>query len=802
MANKGVYSREDDSPESVGRSVQTWNQQKSIDARFMEIYPTYHDILYPNEVFRIKPSMFVRTIPMVAPVLSHIRIVTRFYAIPIRILWQPWERYIDISNEDYDFTLEEPYLVNATSGRALALNEAGSISGLSGSGVSDGRVMAKVSYSSHPSDAHPAFINARQFSLVNGKVPNDFGKRAATDSEANNMSYVRGGLYVFPHDLLDYFDAPIGVDISPFVDSSGSVTANSVRFNAYKAAAYQLAYSFGYRMPNVQKRVDDFYEMASTDDYEYPPALYGTPWDSSDADAPDVATIPTLEAASYVNSTVKTYLRKARIASYDTIGSSSSWNMDYGAHTSDNLALSSDSDAVLRTSWDKTEIFPLKAGANATLQAWRLNSYGSLEFVPSNISLFRKRFANWQMDYFTSSNPWQQRGTEAQIPVSGDAIVTLPSGAAVTLAGAFGIPALRIVNGRAFTPDGGVQYGAGEAFLASGSAIISGTNATRGVAFYDVNTGTIIPGALDTHVRVQTEPKTATAVFSGTADLSAASGSISGGLYVSPSNFRFAMALQKIKEMSARTDGRYMHYLSKFFGSFVHDDRIDYPEFLGGMVQDLNVDVVTQTSESGSTDLGSLAGNGVSAKSGYEITYHAKEHTILLALTHIVPEARYNGGLDRQDNCADPYDWMLPQFSGLSEQPVYNYELACGDSWDASGVNRSVFGYEPYLNYLRGKPSRANGAFRDSFDYTGSYEYYKPWIIQRDFGKQLSGSGSSRFLRPNVPTLSDKFLSGRGTTDNSMFNVADDRLMYPFIIDSAFAVRATRNIPSRGIPHM
>lgn len=802
MANPGVYSREDNSPESIGRSVQTWNQQKSIDARFMEIYPTYHDILYPNDVVRIRPSMFVRTIPMVAPVLSHIRIVTRFYAVPIRILWQPWERYIDISNEDYDFTLEEPYLVNSTSGCALPLNEAGSTSGLTGSGLSDGRVMAKASYSSTASNAHPAFINARQFSLIDGKVPNDFGKRAATTSEAQNMTYVRGGLYVFPHDLLDYFDAPIGVDISPYVDSSGSVTNNSVRFNAYKAAAYQLAYSFGYRLPNVQKRVDDFYEMASTDDYEYSPALYGTAWDSADSGVPAVANIPVLESASYVNATVKTYLRKARIASRSSTGLG--WNYNYGSSVSDNLALSGADDAVLRTSWDKVELFPLKAGANASMQSWRLNSYGSLEFVPSNICLFRKRFANWQIDYFMSSNPWQQRGTEAQIPVNLDSLtVSLPSGVTATLSGlALNLPSRNLTNLTTFQ-SGNTVYAANSASFeisyqpipelnggsyhsvvlndhALDSALISGVGRTVGIP------------ALNTTV-------------SGTASVAFPEATLSAqatGLYVSPSNFRFAMALQKIKEMSARTDGRYIHYLSKFFGSFVHDDRIDYPEFLGGMVQDLNVDVVTQTSETSSTDLGTLAGNGVSAKSGYEITYHAKEHTVLLALTHIVPEARYNGGLDRQDNCADPYDWMLPQFSGLSEQPVYNYELACGDSWDRYGVNKSVFGYEPYLNYLRGKPNRANGAFRDSFNFTGSYEYYKPWIIQRDFGKQLANSGSSGLMRPNVPTLSDKFLSGRGTTDNSMFTVADDRLMYPFIIDSAFAVRATRNIPSRGIPRM
>lgn len=791
MANRGVYSREDNSPEAVGRSIQTWNQQKSIDARFMEIYPTYHDIIYPHETIRIKPTMFVRSIPMVAPVLSRIRIVTRFYAVPIRILWQPWEKYIDISNEDYDFTLEEPYLINCTQGYYQDYNFS------TGQYYSDwqqgsGRIKARVNF--NYTNGH-LFSDPRQFQLKNGFVYNDFVKFAQNPSSSN---YPRGALFVFPHDLLDYFDAPIGVDISPYQASSSTTTlgANSVRFNAYKAAAYQLCYSFGYRLPNVQKRLDDYYQMAKSDDYEFAPAIYGEDFSVS----PHVAvSLPTVEAASSA-ANVKNVLRKPIITSVDSNGVRS--NVVDASYT-DDKAQSSDSEAVLRTSWDKTELFPLKAGANASLQAWRLNSYGSLEFVPSNISLTRKRFANWSMDYFTSSNPWQQRGTEAQIPLSGNLTVTLPNSTTVTLSGlTVNVPE---------THTGAILYEAGTGRYLGKSPEVrtyvgdSSQDTSSHWAYSDIelripdNYSDVKPA---TGILMNPEI-TASASGSATASFSSASATVSNGLFVSPSNFRFAMALQKIKEMSARTDGRYKHYLSKFFGSFVHDDRIDYPEFLGGMVQDLNIDVVTQQSESNTTDLGTLAGNGVSAKSGYQITYHAKEHTIILALTHIVPDARYNGGLDRQDNCSDPYDWMLPQFSGLSEQPVYNSELACVDSWDSTASNRVVFGYEPYLNYLRGKQSRANGAFRDSFNWTGSYEHYKPWIIQRDFGKSLIRDGSGNVsLRPVVPTLSDEFLSGRGTTDNSMFTVADDRLMYPFIIDSAFKVRATRNIPSRGIPRI
>lgn len=766
MANAGVYSREDNSPEGVGRSVQDLSGGKTIDARFMEIYPNYADYIYPNETFRIQPTNFVRTIPMVAPVLSRIRIVQRFYAVHLRTMWQPWEKYIDISNEDYDFTLEEPYLINCTGGWS-AFKEYGVIGkGLTNCSKIGFAQIQENSTATTPSGRDQVYFDyLRSFCLKDGFVFDDFVKNPASPPSTLNLNPTfkpRGGLYVMPHDLMDYFDVPLYTDVAPYKASAAAdVSENSVRVSAFKACAYQLAYSFGYRLPNVQKRVDDYFEMAQSSDFEFSPAAYVSWRDGYLATSPvGIRTIP--EAESFYpsrhasdNVNFNPDFRQASITSYNT--SNNSVDVLFDNSYTDNKALSSSPEAVLRTSWDKCELFPLKAGANASLQAWKLNSSGSLEFVPSNISLTRKRFANWKMDYFTSANPWQQRGTESKIPVSG----TLDSiSVPVTVNG---------IEGTAIGP------------------------------IFSAN----VPAHSSLDGQMRTYNDTDVALSLSTKRLFANVPSQNQSLYVSPSNFRFAMALQRIKEMSARTDGRYKHFLSKFYGSFIHDDRIDYPEYLGGFVQDLNVDVVTQTSESASTDLGTLAGNGVSAKSGYSITYHAKEHAVIIGLVHIIPETEYVGGLNREDNTADPYDWMLPQFSGLSEQPVFNYEIACVDSSDSVPVNNATFGYEPYLNYLRGRQKRACGAFRDSLNMTGSYEYYKPWIIQRDFGKNLA-LDSSGFLKVQnkVPTLSDKFLSGRGTVDNSMFTVADDRLMYPFMIDSYFKVRATRVIPSRGVPRL
>lgn len=271
-------------------------------------------------------------------------------------------------------------------------------------------------------------------------------------------------------------------------------------------------------------------------------------------------------------------------------------------------------------------------------------------------------------------------------------------------------------------------------------------------------------------------------------------------LYVSPSNFRFAMTLQHIKEMQAQIDNRYQSYIRKFFGARARDYRLDRPEFLGGSVMELNVSDVTQTSQS--TDdslLGDLAGKSVSSDTSRIIRYHADEHTVILGLIHIMPDTEYIGGLSRIDSTQDRFDWALPQFSHLSEQAVYNWELSFNGitSYLRENLQKQAFGYQPIMNHLRWRPNIACGAFRDTLNSMGSYQEYKPWIAVRDFGARVADNG---FITFDTPTLSDKFLSGRYNRDNSNFDVTDDNYLYPFMIDSYFNERLVRIISARGTP--
>lgn len=741
MARMGVFSRNDDTPEHFPKSVQMLTHRKTFDAKYMEIYPNFVQTLQPGESLKLQVTNFLRSMPMVTPQLSRVRVVQRFYAVPYRIMWQPWEDWIKGEN-DAQFLYELPYLANCN--------------------------FSKTYTSSAPNTGIYCRDTTNSFRFLT------MGNSGYFSYDSNFYFY----LLVGNHELGDYLGYPKFTVLQNFLLDGKK---HYLTPNAFEACAYQLAYSFGYRAPNVQSRVDDFRQLAVNSRLNYSetvPADF-TETEISVGKANQSDEFPPYIAAVDIDDVgkVKGVMPVPKPLPPASYGSSVQGTVS-------GLAQSSDRAAIVATSWDKVEHFPLRAGANVCMLARDVDTVTGLpKYVPSNISLYRMRFANWQTDYFTSSNPWQQRGDESLIPVQVSESLSIP------------------VFGLAFDASGTELFTSSNVFYANPLPYSS----TGPLTFQDVHVysgNALVPNV--NHVRPVVK---------------ISAGSYSDALTVSPSAFRFAMALQHVKELEAQTDGRYKSYLRKIFGVSVEDNRIDRPEFIGGSVQELNVTDVVQTSEStDSSQLGDLAGRGTSAKTSSPIRFFAREHTIVIGMLHIVPDTEYINGLTKEQNVHDRFDFPIPQFANLSEQPVYGHELVAGIPFplvpdkdfvgssalmDMIRANFNVFGYEPVYNNLRWRKNEACGAFSDVVNATGNSEFYKPWIITRDFGFEIAEYGTGTFMyffRFVSPTLSDEFLSGRYGVDYSNFNVTDPRLLYPFIVDSYFDLRMTRIIPNRGIP--
>lgn len=753
MARQGIFNRNDSTPESIPRSPQYPNRRNSFTAQYMEIIPNFTQVMQPNESIKFNVTNFVKTIPMVTPMLSRVRLVQRFYAVPFRIMWRAWEDWIKGTN-DASFLYEIPRLVNQTYIQGSSQDEThNGICVKNGNSIYDEPFSRKIQLDS------------------NGRVPDELGKYCSVD----RSGYRHSSLVCGVGELGDYFRYPIYSKMGIF-----GLNDDDYYFNphAFFACAYQLAYSYGYRKPNVQTRVDDFYQMARNQKY-----FTSTP-DSTDKTTYQCDEFPNMVACYDTDNNkgvpVPTSHRLVTITKQD------------GSALSD-LSKSSDKEDIVRTSWDKVETFPLKSGPNLSMLATDVDANGLPVFKPSNISLYRIRYANYFDDYFTSSNPWQQRGEEAQIPVEGSVSVDL-SGVTFSLSSSF--------------------TGTEETINLSQFNVHDSDNVARTLSLEFKNPNS------DDEIFLGNQEQLYNFDFDGPASIPltytpkgsvSVSGTASGipsaslnGLYVSPSAFRFAMCLQHIKELEAQTDNRYKSYMRKIFGASIQDNRIDRPEFLGGSVQEINVGEVVQTSATADdSPLGTLAGKGYGSKTSGIIRFYAHEHTVIIGMLHIIPDTLYINGLDKEDNAHDRFDFPLPQFSRLSEQPVKNYELCYNlDEYQGTSLTNleAVFGYEPVYNELRWSRSMALGDFRDFMNSKGNYQYYKPWLITRDFGWEFKSRTHGVFVVPKLPTLSDEFLSGRNNGDYSNFAVNNPIRMKPFIVDSYFDVRMTRIIPARGLP--
>lgn len=789
MARQGVFNREITQLEQIKRSLQMLEHRHSTTLEYGVVIPNFTEYLYPNETLRLKTTNFLRTIPLKTPQLTRVRVVQRFVAFPLRLLWEFFPEYINALNPPKEGIPDEPYIVNFNSLKRYPYTT--STDSFGGTSTVDLTTLSNYGYS----DLSAMSIGNKVQTDVAVRVPS-YGRSLTQFNNTPVPSPVLVGDAVgyqfFPHELGDYLNMPL------YSASLARDTSN--RISAYKFAAYQLAYSFFYRRPNVEERIDDWYEMAQSgykDQLfsEYP-SLYAHYNPSTSTLVPPVTSALSHIAAGDSRAVA------ARKASPSGLLQPDSNTITFHE---DDWAQSSDTARIRASTWENVEHFPLKSGANICMQARYVDSNGRSRWQDSTISLFRLRYAPWFMDRFTSANPWPQRGDEALIPVQGSIAVTLPDSTTVTFSNLSAtVPSTPVVmdgNGDARLFAGGFEPNS--QVTADNLNLVDDTK-----SLYALGNG-VVTSTQYGLVSLTTQSATASVSGSASAAFSSSSTNVAYSLSVSPSSFRFYMQLQHMKEMSGMTDGRYKSFLSMFFGSHDKDYRLDRPEFIGGFVQDLDVSEVTQTSE-GSDPLGTLAGKGVSAKRGSTIQYHAFEHALVMGFLHIVPDSEYIGGLNIQDNTTDPFDWILPQFAGLSEQPIRMKELVCLPSKLSDAVNSDndvVFGYEPRFNQRRARHSYVTGDFRDTMNSVGNYQYFKPWLITRNFGFDVDfvnatseGVTYLKGLRFNVPSLSKEFVNMRHNVDYSNFSVTDPSLMKPFILDSYFEERLTAIIPRRGIP--
>ncbi len=345
----------------------------------------------------------------------------------------------------------------------------------------------------------------------------------------------------------------------------------------------------------------------------------------------------------------------------------------------------------------------------------------------------------WRKDYFTSSLPFQQRGTSPALPISG----ILP----VSFDGTnfqFNSPNLKVT-----TPQGTESRRSIQVINDGANGLLGASTSYSGSIDYLYGSVSGLTGSVDLQ-------------DAATFDVN---------------QIRTAFQVQKWLERNARGGVRYTEYLRSHFGVSPSDARLQRPQFIGSSRSPWLVNEVLQTSETNTsvTPQGNQAGQAINLSRNGLGKFKSYEYGYIIILASVVPKALYQQGIPKYLSRKFNLDFYTPEFAHLSEQPVLNKEIY----YKAGGNNSGIFGFQPIWNEMRFIPSKVTGHMR-----TGANGYsFDYWHFGRNFA--------------DTPLLNSDFLL-IGANDNAkqelmrVFAVQDEN---PFIINCGLSIKALRPMP-------
>ena len=261
------------------------------------------------------------------------------------------------------------------------------------------------------------------------------------------------------------------------------------------------------------------------------------------------------------------------------------------------------------------------------------------------------------------------------------------------------------------------------------------------------------------------------------ADLSAATAATINQL-------RQAFAIQRLFERDARGGTRYREILLSHFGVSVADSRVQVPEYLGGKRIPINIAQVLQTAPAAATGDTPLGFTGAFSNTSDSFGGFVKsfvEHGYVIGVACVRTLQTYSQGIPKLFTRRKRFDFYMPEFATIGEQPIFKYELFADSTVDLANENEpTVFGYQEAWAHYRYKPSMITGSVAPNSDNNS----FVPWTYTNDFSK--------------APTLNNEFMKQSST--NVGKTLVDTATVDQYLIDIYFDLNCVRPMPVYSIP--
>lgn len=254
---------------------------------------------------------------------------------------------------------------------------------------------------------------------------------------------------------------------------------------------------------------------------------------------------------------------------------------------------------------------------------------------------------------------------------------------------------------------------------------------------------------------------------------------VDGEAGITINSLRLAFATQSQYELDARGGTRYTEILRSNFGVVSPDARLQRPEYLGGNHIPLNIQqIVQQSGQTGSngSQLGDTGAFSATADSHGDFIQSFTEHGFIIGVCVARYDHSYQQGAQRFWFRKNRFDYYMPAFANLGEQPVFKKELYI----DESVLSDSVFGYQEAWSDYRYMPNRVSGEMRS--DTPNSLDI---WHLADDYS--------------SVPSLSSSWLREDKSNVDRVLSVSSGvshQLLADFYIDN----KSTLPLPMYSIP--